>query len=199
MKKLKKEFFQRSALIVAREILGKYLIREFPYGKVILKIVEAEAYMGVDDPASHSYGGKITERNKVMYEDGGLYYVYKIYGMHYCLNVVANKKGIPEAVFIRAGEPIQGLEIIKENRGLKGNFKVNQLTNGPSKITQALKIDLSFYGKSVEDSQLYFLEGEKIKEADVVRAPRVNIDYAGEAKFYPWRFYIRGNEYVSCR
>ncbi|MDD5613709.1 MAG: DNA-3-methyladenine glycosylase, partial [Candidatus Omnitrophica bacterium] len=105
MQRLNRNFFQRPADTVAKDMLGKYIIRKFAGKKAILRIVETEAYMGVDDQGSHSYEGKITARNKVMYEKGGVFYIYKIYGLYHCLNIVANKKGIPEAVFIRAAEP----------------------------------------------------------------------------------------------
>jgi len=196
MKKLNRNFFRKSALELAQDILGKYLVRATPRGKAVVKIVEAEAYMGVDDEASHSYQGRLTERNKVMYENGGVFYVYKIYGIYYCLNVVANKKNVPQAVFIRSAEPVEGIEILKENRNMN-KFNLLHLTNGPSKMAQALDIGLEFYGKSVENNCLYFLAGEKVSPGKIVSAPRVNIDYAQSAKKYPFRFYIRGNKFVS--
>ncbi len=196
IKKLNRSFFRKSALELAQNILGKYLVRITPRGKAVVKIVEAEAYMGLDDEASHSYQGRLTERNKVMYEDGGVFYVYKIYGIYYCLNVVANKKNVPQAVFIRSAEPVEGVDILKKNRNMN-KFNFLHLTNGPSKMAQALDISLEFYGKSVENNQLYFLSGEKISPAKIVSAPRVNIDYAQSARDYPFRFYIRGNKFVS--
>ena len=196
MQRLKKEFFQRSALEVARDILGKYLVREFSRGKAILKIVEAEAYLGKEDAASHSYRGKVTARNKVMYKEGGVFYIYKIYGMYYCLNVVANKKDIPEAVFIRAAEPLAGIKIMQMNRGLRAE-NLKSLSNGPGKLSQALKLDVGFYGRSVENKEFYFLKGEKVPFSDIVQAPRVNVDYAAEDKYLPYRFYIKDNRFVS--
>jgi len=196
MKKLSRSFFKQSALELDRNILGKYLVRITPQGKAVVKIVEAEAYMGIDDEASHSYQGRLTERNKVMYEDGGVFYIYKIYGIYYCLNVVAYKKNIPQAVFIRSAEPVEGVEILKKNRNMN-KFNFLHLTNGPSKMAQALDIGLEFYGKSVGNSRLYFLTGEKVSPEQIVSAPRVNIDYAQSAKDYPFRFYIGGNKFVS--
>ncbi|MDP8234646.1 MAG: DNA-3-methyladenine glycosylase [Candidatus Saelkia tenebricola] len=196
MKKIKREFFQKSALKVARNMLGKYLVRETSEGKCVLKIVETEAYMGVDDDASHSYRGRLTDRNKVMYENGGVFYIYSIYGIYYCLNVVTNKKNIPQAVFIRAAEPLEGVEILKKNRNMN-NFNFLHLANGPSKIAQALGLNKEFYGRSVENNRLYFLEGEKVSSKEIALAPRINIDYAQCAKDYPWRFFIKGNKFIS--
>ncbi len=192
--KLRPEFFQRPAIEVAQDLLGKYLVRNFPEGKVMVKIVETEAYLGIDDPASHSYQGKITSRNKVMYQPGGVFYVYKIYGIYYCLNVVVNKKDIPQAVFIRAAQPVSGIEIIMKKRGTKD---IKELCNGPGRLTQALGINLDFYGLKVSNTKLYFLDGEKISKKEIVSAPRVNIDYAGEAKNLPLRFYIKNNPFIS--
>jgi DNA-3-methyladenine glycosylase len=179
---------------VAKDLLGKYLVRRFSEGNAVVKIVETEAYLGIQDPASHSYGGKITSRNRVMYRNGGVFYVYKIYGIYYCLNVVANIEGIPEAVFIRSAEPISGIEIMRKKRETK---EVRNLCNGPGRLTQALGIDLSFYGRRVTSGELYFLPGEKIEKDNIISAPRINIDYAGEAKNLPLRFYIKDNKFVS--
>ena len=192
--KIKSEFFQRSAVEVARDLLGRYLVRKFPEGRAIVKIVETEAYLGIEDPASHSYRGRITSRNKVMYREGGVFYVYKIYGMYYCLNVVTNLERIPEAVFIRSGEPVSGIELMRKRREVK---EVRKLCNGPGRLTQALGIDLNFYGRKVTGNELYFLPGEKVKREEIVSTLRVNIDYAGEAKNFPLRFYIRDNIFVS--
>ncbi len=192
--KLRPEFFQRPAIEVAKDLLGKYLVRNFSEGKVMVKIVETEAYLGIDDPASHSYQGKITSRNKVMYQPGGVFYVYKIYGIYYCLNVVVNKKDIPQAVFIRAAQPVSGIEIIMKKRGMRD---IKKLCNGPGRLTQALGINLDFYGLKVSNTKLYFLDGEKISKKEIVSAPRVNIDYAGEAKNLPLRFYIKNNPFIS--
>lgn len=192
--KLRPEFFQRSAVEVAQDLLGKYLVRNFPEGKTMVKIVETEAYLGIDDPASHSYQGKITPRNKVMYQQGGVFYVYKIYGMYYCLNVVVNRKDIPQAVFIRAAQPVAGIEIMMKKRGIKD---IKKLCNGPGRLTQALGINLDFYGLLVSNPKLYFLDGEEISKKEIVSAPRVNIDYAGEARNLPLRFYIKNNPFIS--
>lgn len=197
MRKLTTKFFIRDAVEVARDLLGRYLVREFPEGKAMVKIVETEAYLGIEDKASHSYQGRLTSRNKVLYEQGGCFYIYKIYGIYCCLNVVVNKKNLPQAVFIRAGEPREGIDILRRNRS--GGWEDRFLTNGPAKLTQALQIGSEFYGLSVENNQLYFLEGEKVSPSEIVPSTRVNIEYAQEARNYLLRFYLKGNKFVSLK
>ncbi len=198
MKKPERKFFMRPADIVAKDILGAYLVRNInSKEKIIARIVEVEAYMGVKDKGSHSYGGRITERNKTMYLSGGVFYVYMIYGMYYCLNVVVHDKDIPHAVLIRAIEPIKGIEILKRNRGVKENTK--NLTNGPGKLSQALDIDLRFNGSSVSDKGLYISRDGRVKDSQIVSAKRINIDYAEECKDLPLRFYLKDNSFISAK
>jgi len=189
--RLKRKFFTRSTLEVAKDLLGKYLVRKIGKRKLVGKIVETEAYIGPKDRASHSYKGKITERNKAEYLIGGCVYIYLVYGMYWQLNITTSKEGKPECVLIRAIEPIKGLgKIIK---------KSEIPTNGPGKLCKWLKLDKSFYGEDLTKSKrLWVEEGEKIKEDQIVRARRIGIDYAG---FYwsrrKWRFYIKDNPFVS--
>ena len=130
-----------------------------------------------------------------MFSEGGKAYVYFIYGMYYCLNVVTARIGKPEAVLIRAVEPISGLELIKENRNIKSN-KIEVLTNGPGKLCRALNIDKSLNGENLlTSSKLYIIEGEEV--IDIVTTTRINIDYAEEYREKNWRFYINGNKFVS--
>ncbi len=200
MKKLEKSFFLRPADVVAKDILGAYLIRNFSSKKrVVVKIVETEAYMGIEDKGSHSYGGKVTERNKTMYLKGGVFYVYKIYGIYYCLNVVVDKKEKPHAVLIRAVEPLKGLDILKKNRKLKAGMKIKNLTNGPGPLSQALDIDLKFNGSSVCGQELYISKELQVKAGQIVAAKRINIDYAQECKDLPLRFYLRDSGFVSVK
>ena len=189
--RLKRKFFTRSTLEVAKDLLGKYLVRKIGKRKLVGKIVETEAYIGPKDRASHSYKGKITERNKAEYLIGGCVYIYLVYGMYWQLNITTSEEGKPECVLIRAIEPIKGLgKIIK---------KSEIPTNGPGKLCKWLKLDKSFYGEDLTKSKrLWVEEGEKIKEDQIVRARRIGIDYAG---FYwsrrKWRFYIKDNPFVS--
>jgi DNA-3-methyladenine glycosylase len=186
-----REILQLSSLEAAPLILGCYLTRQTPGGLIKVKIVETEAYHQ-EDPASHSYRG-VTQRTAPMFEAGGRLYVYFTYGMHYCINIVVGQKGVGEAVLIRAAEPIEGIEVMQQNRG---TTDINNLTNGPGKLAQALGIrDTKLSGEILNKSSI-LLEplAEEINPEDIVIAPRIGIKRAIEL---PWRFYIRGNQFVS--
>ncbi len=194
-KLLKKEFYLQNAEIVAKELLGKYIVREYDNKKIVCKIVETEAYIGPEDKACHAYNNRCTERTKVMFEEGGIAYIYFIYGMYYCLNIVVEREGKPEAVLIRGIEPVENIEEIKSNRSIKSK-KEQDLTNGPGKLCTALKIDKSLNGYDItRKCELYITEGEEIEE--IITAKRINIDYAEEYRDKHWRFYIKGNKFVS--
>ena len=159
------------------------------------KIVETEAYMGPEDKAAHSYNNRRTQRTEVMFGRPGKAYVYMIYGMYYCLNIVAGEEEIPEAVLIRGVEPIEGIEILKQNRKIKGK-QINNLTNGPGKLCEALAIDKSLNGSDlVFGNEIYILDSKE--KPDIVKSKRINIDYAEEYVNKLWRFYIRDNIFVS--
>lgn len=201
--KLNREFYNRDSLIVAKELLGKVLVHHVNGEKITAKIVETEAYMGVDDKAAHSYGGRRTQRVEVMYGDPGFSYVFIIYGMHYCFNVVTKEKGNPQAVLIRALEPLDGLDIMALNRFSKSyndltNAQIKNLTNGPGKLCSAMLIDKSLNGENLCGNNLY-IEDIDNENFSIVSTKRVGIDYAEEAKDYPWRFYIKDNKYVSVK
>jgi DNA-3-methyladenine glycosylase len=203
MKTLGREFYNRDSLIVAKELLGKVLVHEIVGQKVSAKIVESEAYMGIEDKAAHSYGGKRTPRVEVMYGGPGFSYVFIIYGMYYCFNIVTREEGNPQAVLIRAVEPIGGFDLMAQNRFKKTynqltKSQIKGLTNGPGKLCRAFLIDKSLNGEDLCGSKLYVEEGETEKFS-IVSAKRVGIDYAGEAKDYLWRFYIEDNKYVSVK
>lgn len=185
--------YRKSALEVSPFLLGKVLVTNNNGELTSGKIIEVEAYTGVNDPASHSYKGRRTKRTEIMYDEGGKIYVYKIHGIHICLNIVVNKKDIPECIFIRALEPVDGIEIMKKRRK---NSDLKNLTSGPAKLTQALGIDMSFYGESLESKRIYILNNN-ISCENIGRSPRINIDYAGEAKNYLYRFFIKGNPFLS--
>lgn len=200
--KLNKEFYNRDSLIVAKELLGKILVHEYSEMKLCGKIVETEAYRGPMDKAAHSYNNRRTERTEVMFGEAGRAYVYFIYGMHNCMNVVCERVGLPQAVLIRALEPMEGLDAMAHNRyqlsfeELTKAKKIN-LTNGPGKLCKAMAIDKSLNGANLVDNTLYILEGVTIEESNIAITKRIGIDYAEEAKDYPWRFYIKDNKYVS--
>jgi len=203
MKKLDREFYNRDTVIVAKELLGKVLVHEINGQMISAKIVESEAYMGVKDRASHAYGGKRTPRVEVMYGRPGFSYVFMIYGMYYCFNTVTREEGNPQAVLIRAVEPIEGFDLMAQNR-FKKTYKqltksqIKSLSNGPGKLCRALLIDKSLSGEDLYGDKLYIEEGEN-EEFNIISSKRVGVDYAEEAKDYLWRFYIEGNKYVSVK
>jgi DNA-3-methyladenine glycosylase len=184
LKRLKEKFYKQNTFKIAKSLLGKYLIRKIGKKILIGKIVETEAYYGPSDLASHASRGK-TERTKIMFGRPGTAYVYLIYGMYYCLNIVTEKKNFPAAVLIRALEPIAGIK---------------KLTNGPGKLCQAFKIDKKLNGENLITSKKLFLAQNpkgKIKNFQIVKAKRIGVDYAGAYKNKPWRFYLRANKFVS--
>ncbi len=200
--RLNREFYNRDSLIVAKELLGRVLVHEIDGQRISAKIVETEAYMGINDKAAHSYGGRRTQRVEVMYGGPGFSYVFFIYGMHYCFNIVTREEGNPQAVLIRAVEPVKGLDIIARNRFGKtysqlSKSQIKNLTNGPGKLCRALSIDKELNGEDLCGDKLYVEAGET--EEIIVSAKRVGIDYAEEAKDYLWRFYIEDNIYVSVK
>ena len=199
--KLDKEFYAKDPISLAKDLLGKIIVHKT--GDEILKgkIVETEAYLGVVDKAAHTYGGKKTKRVMPMYGPPGISYVYLIYGMYYCFNVVAKEEGTPEAVLIRAIEPIQGLDQMainrfeKEYRHLSNNQKKN-ISNGPGKLCMALNIDKNLNEEDLSGDRLY-LESGNDEKFEIVETTRIGIDYAEEAKDWLCRFYIKGNMNVS--
>lgn len=185
LKKLNREFFSRKTEIVAEDLLGKYLVRETEKSKIIGKVIEVEAYLGPNDKASHSYNYKKTERTIIMYWKPGTLYVYFIYGMYFCLNVITGPEEMPCAVLIRKLYPIDGIELMIENRkvNLGKNFK--NLIDGPGKLCMAFNITKEvFNGKDSCSigSRLYFTQGEKIDQKNIIKSKRIGIDYAEEDK-----------------
>jgi DNA-3-methyladenine glycosylase len=202
MIKLEREFYSRDSVTVAKELLGKYLAYVVDDEELIGKIVEVEAYMGPEDKAAHSYNNRRTERNEVMYGPPGFAYVYIIYGMYNCMNVVVKEIGIPQAILIRALEPVKGLDKMSRYRYSKNYEELSRreiigLTSGPGKLCKAFSIDRAQNGLDLCGDIIYILKDEKEEIFDMVSTTRINIDYAEEAKDYPWRFYIKNNPYVS--
>ena len=194
MKKLPRSFYTRSALLVAQDLLGKILVRKI--GKSILsgKIVEVEAYLGVKDQASHAYRGK-TKRNEVMFREGGYLYVYFTYGMHFCANIVTGEQDEGEAVLIRALEPVTGIEVMKRNRGFaKSAGTTHTLTNGPAKLCQALGIGRKENGTDLLGNKIFVVDGDSIPKSSIGASIRIGISRGKEKK---WRFYMKGNNWVS--
>jgi DNA-3-methyladenine glycosylase len=195
--KLKRDFYTRAdTLAVARELLGKRLLVPAATGeRVSGRIVEVEAYLGVEDKAAHSYGGRRTARTETMFKVGGTVYVFFVYGMHHQFNVVAGPEGVPHAILVRALEPVEGVELMRLRRPAKNE---RELTNGPGKLCQALGIDRSFDGEDLTGGRVWIEDaGVEIKPDDIANGPRIGIAYAGEDAHKPWRFWMKGNPFVS--
>ncbi len=191
---LPRSFYNRDTVQVAKDLLGAYLVRELEGRLLVGRIVETEAYVGPDDRASHASVGR-TSRNAAMFGPPGYAYVYVIYGVHHCLNVVTEREGFPAAVLIRALEPIEGIEVMRK---LRGGRPDRELTNGPGKLCQALAIDLRFYGHDLCAGREVWIASDGLRPGeDVVQAPRVGVRGDERALTVPWRFAIKGNPYVS--
>lgn len=194
---LPEAFFRRDTTLVARELLGMRLCRLLPDGsRQSGLIVETEAYLGKTDPACHTYGGRQTPRTATMYAAGGIAYVYLIYGMYYCLNAVTREAGEPEAVLIRALAPEEGMAAWK---AAYPRLKPHQWLSGPGRLCRAMGIDKSLNGVSLRSDALWIERGSAVAEEDIVAAPRIGVDYAGDAAQWPLRFYVREHVAVSRR
>jgi len=186
---LPQSFYCKDTKQVAKSLLGKVLVRRTAKGVTRGKIVETEAYYGLDDPASHAYKGR-TKRARIMWEKPGIAYVYFTYGMHYLLNVITEEEGKAGAVLIRALEPQEGIDLMKKRRGLSN---IKNLTNGPAKLTQAFGITTRENGVDLTKGDLVIEKGEE-GEFEIICAQRIGIKAGREAKL---RFYIKGNKFVS--
>ena len=191
IKPLPVSFYNRPVLAVARDLLGKVFVRKLDGEILSGKIVETEAYHEKGDPSCHAHRGK-TKRNKVMFGPPGHLYVYFTYGMHYCMNVVAEAEETAAAVLIRAVEPLTGLDMMKKHRGEK--FRVKDYCSGPAKLCQAFGITTGQNGIFLGGSEIFIGGGDEISDTDVVSATRIGIS---QGKEHPWRFYIRDNSFVS--
>jgi DNA-3-methyladenine glycosylase len=191
MKKLDRSFYLRDTVTVARDLLGKELVHEAGGLRTAGVIVETEAYTGPEDKGSHSYGGRRTSRNETMYHQGGTSYVYLIYGMYHCFNVVTGPEGTGEAVLIRAIEPICGIEQMEFNRGTD---KLINLTSGPGKLCIAFRLDRRHNGLDLTSSELIIADDGWNEPFEVISTTRIGIRMGVDL---PWRFYIAGNPFVS--
>ncbi|MBU8907932.1 DNA-3-methyladenine glycosylase [Desertibacillus haloalkaliphilus] len=186
-----RDFFLMPTLELAQSLLGMFLVKETEEGLTAGMIVETEAYIGPSDRAAHSFGNRRTRRTEVMFGPAGFVYTYVMH-THCLVNVVSGDVEQPEAVLIRAVEPIIGIELMYQRRG---NKKERELTNGPGKLTKALGIVKEDYGRPLYEKPLFVAEG---KRTDTISCgPRIGIDNSGEAKTYPWRFWIPNNRFVS--
>jgi DNA-3-methyladenine glycosylase len=179
-RRLDAAFYRRPALVVARDLLGRALCRELPDGTVLRgRLVEVEAYDGLIDRASHAFRGR-THRNRWMFEDGGLAYVYFVYGMHHCLNIVTGEAGHPEAVLLRAATSPNGTS-----------------ASGPGRLTRAFEVSRELDGASFLTGPLWLEAGEPVADSAVRRTRRIGVDYAGSSASLRYRFIIAGHPDVS--
>ena len=196
--RLGRDFYTRAdTLAVARELLGKRLVVPDPATgeRVSGRVVETEGYLGVEDRAAHSYGGRRTARTETMYRVGGTAYVFFVYGMHHQFNVVTGPAGWPHAVLVRAVEPDEGVGLMRRRRPVP---KERELTSGPGKLCRALGIDLSYDGEDLTGQRVWLEDvGADVPPARVASGPRIGVAYAGEDALKPWRFWIEGNAFVS--
>ena len=192
-----RSFFRRDPVKVAKELLGHRLVSGVGGIRTAGIIVETEAYLGVPDKAAHTYGGRRTHRNRTMWGAAGHAYVYFVYGMHHCMNVVAGETGDPVAVLIRALEPDAGIDTMRERR--RRARRATDLCSGPAKLCQALGIDLGLDGEDLTSSDLVCIASPSHRQppATIVAAPRVGIAYAEEWRDEPLRFFVAGNPHVS--
>lgn len=194
LSKLTRSFYLRPTLTVARQLLGKYLVKKTSTHLLIGKIVEVEAYLGERDPASHAFRGK-TNRNEVMFWRGGHLYVYFTYGMHYCANVVTAEEGIARAVLLRAVEPIEGTEWMWKSIGNeRSEPNETNLTNGPAKLCQAFGIGRAENGADLLGEKLFIAEGKVIAPSQITSSTRIGVTHGSESK---WRFFVKNNRWVS--
>lgn len=194
--KLSKTFYCRDLLTVAKELLGKVLVKKNPKNLLVARVVEVEAYDGEIDKAAHSYGGK-TERNKVMFNEGGYFYVYLTYGIHHCCNIVTGFEDKGTAVLIRAVEPLKGLDVMIKSRfgrKLKNDTEIINLTSGPGKVCKALGINKNHSGLDLTGDKIFLLDQPKVKASEIGISKRIGITRSTN---YPWRFYIKENQFLS--
>ena len=192
--KLTRSFYQQSTVDVAKQLLGKYLVRRHPDGDCIGRIVETEAYIGPQDLACHAAKGR-TKRTEVMFGAAGHAYVYFIYGMYSMLNLVTEAKDYPAAVLIRAVEPLQGIELMKQRRQ---NGTLRNLASGPGKLCQAFDIDRTLDGADL-CGKIIYVEDRDEPVPKFQATARIGVDYAGQWKDKPFRFLVQGSEFVSKR
>lgn len=198
LKRIERSFFNRHPVIVAKELLGKFIIREIEGSRIICKIVETEAYGGLEDKGCHAGRYGITKKTKTLFGRVGLTYIYSVHINTYCLNVVSHEEGKGGGVLFRALEPISGIKIICENLNKKGKYDITQLLNGPGKICKGLKLTRFQNEEDMVDGNIiYITEGEPVDEKEIAVTTRINIPYAGKDKDLPWRFIIKNSKFLS--
>lgn len=196
---LQKSFYIRDDVVqISKELLGKYLVTRFDGVQTAGKIVETEAYRAPEDRASHAYGNRLTNRTRVMFEEGGVAYVYICYGIHHLFNVVTGPRGEAHAVLIRALEPVEALDRMLARRGMDTLHP--RLTAGPGSLSMAMGIRTVHSGLSLTDPQSpVWIEdrGERITSQDIIAGKRVGVESAGESAHWEWRFRIKNSKWTS--
>lgn len=197
MKKTPKSFYQRpDVLLIAKELLGKILVTKWNGIVTAGRIVECEAYDGIVDKASHAFGGRRTARNETMYAEAGTAYVYICYGIHHLFNVVTNEKEIPHAILIRALDPVSGIKKMLKRR--KKNKMDKTITKGPGSLSVAMGISVKHNHYSLQSDELYIADdGFVINQNNIGASARIGVESSGEAATYPYRFFLKGNPFVS--
>jgi DNA-3-methyladenine glycosylase len=192
---LPEAFYFHPAEEVARDLLGRYLVRELPQGRIVVRLVETEAYAGPHDRASHAYRGRRTPRNESMYLPGGHAYVYRIYGVHFCLNVVTGPAEEGIAVLLRAAQIVEGEDLVRRNR--PGAIPAHRLLAGPGNLTRGLAVDKGLDTVPLDCGALRLAAGEPVAESAILTGPRVGCESAGEAAAWPLRYAVDGCRAVS--
>lgn len=187
-------YLREDTISIANELLGKLIVVPDNGRRVSGMIVETEAYLGEVDRAAHSYAGRRTPRNEVTYGKGGHAYVFFIYGMYYQLNIVTGPADHPHVVLIRAVEPVEGIEIMRQRRGA---MKDRNLTSGPGKLCIALNINRSLNGEDLRGKQIWLEDHRSFTSEEIAVGKRIGIDYAGKDAEKPWRFWVKDNAYIS--
>ncbi|WP_100405826.1 DNA-3-methyladenine glycosylase [Bacillus solitudinis] len=189
---LPKIFYNQPTLVLAKSLLGKLLVKETDEGTVAGWIVETEAYIGPGDRAAHSFNNRRTKRTEVMFGEAGHFYIYQMH-THQLVNIVSGEMNHPEAILIRAIEPYLGIDLMYMRRGK--DKRLHELTNGPGKLAKAMNITMDDYGKRCDFEPLFLAEGQNPHLIE--SGPRIGIENSGEAKEYPWRFWVKDNRFVS--
>ncbi len=207
---MNRDFYTCDGVTLAKRLLGKTLVRRFGKEETSCVITETEAYMGTADRASHAYGGRMTNRTKTMYKASGYSYVYLIYGMYSCMNVTANREGVPEAVLIRSAEPYIGLDRLYANvkrysrrKNLPESIssltegEIHTLTNGPGKLCNAMDITKELDGRDLLESpdSDFYIRDDGFVPGEIFTGKRIGIDYAEEDALKPWRFFVNTNDF----
>ncbi len=195
MKILRNFYEQPDSLKIARKLLGKKLVVPNAAGERISGIIaETEAYLGENDKAAHAYKNRRTKRTEILYGESGFVYVFLIYGIYNQLNFAVGENGVPHCILIRAVEPLEGIELMRQRRG---KMPDKNLTSGPGKLCIALNIDKTFYGEDLCGDKIWLEEGVDVPKNKIVEGKRIGIDYAEEYAEKPWRFWIKDNLFVS--